>query len=85
MKAVCFTASDKTNKDNFLFSPAIKIDPIAPIPAASVGEATPKIIDPKTEKISKKGGIKIFNICFKEIEALVSLKLIFLFEIFKIK
>jgi hypothetical protein len=31
------------------------------MPAASVGEATPKIILPNTEKISKNGGRRIDN------------------------
>ena len=35
---------------------AIMKEPNAPIPAASVGVATPAIIEPKTTKINKKGG-----------------------------
>ena len=66
INAVCLTASANTEKDNFLFNAEIKIDPIAPIPAASVGEAIPKMMDPKTEKISKKGGIKIFKIFIRD-------------------
>jgi hypothetical protein len=66
INAVCLIASANTEQDNFLFNTAINIDPIAPIPAASVGEATPKMMDPKTEKISKKGGIKIFKMSIRE-------------------
>ena len=56
IKALCFVVSERIFRFNFLWSKAINIAPRAPIPAASVGEATPKIIDPKTAKIRKKGG-----------------------------
>ena len=55
-KAVLLLASFKSSILNFLKYKHISIEPIAPTPAASVGVAIPKIIDPKTIKISKIGG-----------------------------
>ena len=41
---------------------ANNVAPIAPIPAASVGVAKPKSIEPKTTNINNKGGINAFII-----------------------
>ena len=48
------------NSSRFVAIP-IRIAPAAPIPAASVGVAYPKIIDPKTANMSKRGGAKEAN------------------------
>ena len=60
-KAVLLLASFISSILNFLKYKHISIDPTAPTPAASVGVAIPKIIDPKTIKISKIGGKRVFN------------------------
>ena len=52
--AICLTKS----REIVLALMANKIAPSAPIPAASVGVATPNKIDPSTETISSIGGSK---------------------------
>ena len=60
-KAVLLLASFISSILNFLKYKHISIEPTAPTPAASVGVAIPKIIDPKTIKINKIGGSRVFS------------------------
>ena len=75
MAADCLTVSVKVFIFNLLFSIAIKIAPKAPSPEASVGEAIPKIMLPKTVMIKINGGAMTF------IKSIISIELFSSFEI----
>ena len=61
----------------FLFSAAIKSAPIAPIAEASVGVATPAIIEPRTKKIKDSGSPSVLKISNLERDSFAGLKTMF--------
>ena len=62
MRAVEFTTSTSVFIDSLPATAATRIDPTAPIEAASVGAATPPMIEPSTASTSAMGGKPTFSV-----------------------
>ena len=60
IRVVASITSFRTVRVNFRFASVRRMAPKAPIAAASVGEAIPKKIDPRTARIKKAGGTRAF-------------------------